>query len=48
MTKEPRTPAPEEEAEETGDSTDEEPEETALPASVQAFLHYLWPLLFQL
>ena len=28
--------------------TDEEPDGTALPASVEAFLHYLWPLLFQL
>jgi hypothetical protein len=41
-------PAPEEETDETGDSTDEEPDGTASPASVEAFLHYLWPLLFQL
>jgi hypothetical protein len=45
---EEEAPAPEEETDETGDSTGEEPDGTALPASVEAFLHYLWPLLFQL
>jgi len=35
-----------EETSDPGDSTDEEPEESALPASVQAFLHSLWPFFF--
>ena len=47
VTKEAEGPvAPEEETDETDDSTGE-PEEPVLPTSIQALLHYLWPLLFQ-
>jgi hypothetical protein len=37
---------PGEEPTDPADSDGEEPDEPALPANVQAFLHYLWPLLF--
>lgn len=40
------TQAPAEEPTGPADSDGDEPEEPALPANVQAFLHYLWPLLF--
>ena len=39
-------PAPGDETPEPGESSEEEPEEPALPTAVQAFLHYLWPLFF--
>jgi hypothetical protein len=46
VTPEETTEPGDEETSDTGDTPEEGEEDPALPASVQAFLHYLWPFLF--